>query len=121
MKTVKSMKKSFLIVSVEKLSIPLAETKKTITIGMSKESEDANAWAQSIELPGRVKTATVTSLAVSGVWLCLMTSLSLLYQVPLQPLLGLYTTTGFLGFGVNRLRRPRISAYTQPRAFWGSE
>ena len=58
---------------------------------MTRDSEDANAWAQDSELPRRVKTASVASLAVSGAWLCLLTSLSLLYQFPLQPLLGLYT------------------------------
>ena len=111
MKTVKSIRKSYLIVSVEKLSILLAETKKTITIAMSKESEDANAWAQGIELPRRVKTATVTSLAVSGVWLCLMTSLSLLYQVPLQPLLGLYTLLTPSGHSLHILLLSALSVW----------
>ena len=78
---------------------------------MTKESEDANAWAQSTELPRRVKASTVTSLAVSGVWLCLMTSLSLLYQFPLQPLLGLYTLLQPSGLSLHILLLAALSVW----------
>jgi len=78
---------------------------------MTKESDDANAWAQSTELPRRVKTATVTSLAVSGVWLVLMTSLSLLYQSPLQPLLGLTTLLQPSGLSLHLLLLAGLSVW----------
>ena len=78
---------------------------------MTKESDDANAWAQGTELPGRVKTATVTSLAVSGVWLVLMTSLSLLYQSPLQPLLGLTTLLQPSGLSLHLLLLAGLSVW----------
>ena len=97
------------------------ETKNTISIStcrelktdiaMTKESDDATAWAQSTELPRRVKAATVTSLAVSGVWLCLMTSLSLLYQSPLQPLLGLYTLLQPSGLSLHLLLLAGLSVW----------
>jgi len=55
---------------------------------MSASSDD---WFTGSELPKRIASASLTTLVVSGIWCCGSTSLSLWYQHPLQPHLGLVT------------------------------
>jgi len=55
---------------------------------MSSSSDD---WFTSSELPKRIASASLTTLVVSALWCCVSTSLSLWYQNPLQPHLGLVT------------------------------
>lgn len=58
---------------------------------MSKDNTDINDWMETTELPRRVQAATLWTVAVSGLWLSLATSLGFLVQAPLEPLLGLRT------------------------------